>query len=41
MTLISELHQQWSNDPEYQAAYKAQRFEFEIEKCYYCCPFSG
>jgi hypothetical protein len=30
MTLISDLHQQWSNDPEYQAAYEAQRPEFEI-----------
>ena len=30
MTLISDLHQQWSNDPEYQAAYEAQRSEFEI-----------
>ena len=30
MTLISDLHQQWLNDPEYQAAYEAQRPEFEI-----------
>jgi len=30
MTLISDLHQEWSKDPEYQAAYDAQRTEFEI-----------
>jgi ribosome-binding protein aMBF1 (putative translation factor) len=30
MTLISDLHQQWLNDPEYQAAYEAQRPELEI-----------
>lgn len=30
MMLISDLHQQWSNDPEYQAAYETQRSEFEI-----------
>lgn len=30
MTLISDLHQQWLKDPEYQAAYEAQRFEFEV-----------
>ena len=30
MTLVSKLHQQWSNDPEYKAAYEAQRSEFEI-----------
>jgi hypothetical protein len=30
MTLISDLHQQWLKDPEYQAAYEAQRPEFEI-----------
>lgn len=30
MTLISDLHQQWSNDPEYQTAYEAQCSEFEI-----------
>lgn len=30
MTLINELHQQWSNDPDYQAAFEAQRTEFEI-----------
>lgn len=31
MTLISDLHQQWLKDPEYQAAYEAQRPEFETE----------
>ena len=30
MTNISDLHQQWLNDPEYQAAYEAQRSEFEV-----------
>jgi ribosome-binding protein aMBF1 (putative translation factor) len=30
MTLISNLHQQWLNDPEYQAVYEAQRPEFEV-----------
>ena len=30
MTLISDLHQQWLQDPEYQAAYEAQRPEFEV-----------
>jgi ribosome-binding protein aMBF1 (putative translation factor) len=30
MTLISDLHQQWLNDPEYQAVYEAQRPEFEV-----------
>ena len=30
MTLISDLHQQWLKDLEYQAAYEAQRPEFEI-----------
>jgi transcriptional regulator with XRE-family HTH domain len=30
MTLISDLHQQWLNDPEYKTAYEAQRTEFEI-----------
>jgi len=30
MTLITDLHQQWLNDPEYQAAYERSRPEFEI-----------
>ncbi|MEM9272392.1 MAG: helix-turn-helix transcriptional regulator [Cyanobacteria bacterium P01_F01_bin.143] len=30
MTLISDLHQEWLKDPEYQAAYEAQRPEFEV-----------
>lgn len=30
MTLISDLHQQWSKDPEYEAAYEVQRPEFDI-----------
>jgi ribosome-binding protein aMBF1 (putative translation factor) len=30
MTLVSDLHQQWLNDPEYKTAYEAQRTEFEI-----------
>jgi ribosome-binding protein aMBF1 (putative translation factor) len=30
MTNISDLHQQWLNDPEYLAAYEAQRSEFEV-----------
>ena len=30
MTLISDLHQQWLQDPEYKAAYEVQRPEFEI-----------
>ena len=30
MTLISELHQKWLNDPEYKADFEAQRPEFEI-----------
>lgn len=28
MTLLSDLHQQWLNDPEYQTTYEAQRPEF-------------
>ena len=30
MTLVSDLHQDWLKDPEYQAAYEAQRPEFEV-----------
>jgi hypothetical protein len=30
MTIISDLHQQWLNDPEYKTAYEAQCTEFEI-----------
>jgi len=30
MTLISDLHQEWLKDPEYEAAYEAQRPEFEV-----------
>ena len=30
MTLISDLHKQWSNDPKYQAAYETQRPGFKI-----------
>ncbi|MGK7895759.1 MAG: multiprotein-bridging factor 1 family protein [Xenococcus sp. (in: cyanobacteria)] len=30
MTLISDLHQQWLQDPEYQAAYEAQRPELAV-----------
>jgi hypothetical protein len=30
MTIISDLHQQWLNNPECKTAYEAQRTEFEI-----------
>ena len=30
MTLISDFHQEWLKDPEYQAEYEAQRPEFEV-----------
>lgn len=30
MTLISDRHQQWLENPEYEAAYEAQRPEFEV-----------
>ena len=30
MTKVSALHNSWLKDPEYQAAYEAQRPEFEI-----------
>ena len=30
MTLISDLHEDWLKDSEYQAAYEAQRPEFEV-----------